>query len=63
MDKTNLCRICDNYIIDQKCDIEDKCILMSIQKENIELKKQVVELKKKLTLKGATEDYGNRKND
>lgn len=39
MKKTDICRICDNYDTDRKCDYEDNCILMAMQRENVELKK------------------------
>lgn len=48
MKKTDICRICDNFDVGRKCDNEDKCILIAMQKENTELKKQVAELKKEL---------------
>lgn len=48
MSKTEICQMCDNYSVRNKCDQKKDCKIMKIMDENAALKKQVKELKKEL---------------
>ena len=41
--------MCQEYCIEHKCEMENSCKLISVLKENKELKKQVNSLKKELS--------------
>lgn len=48
MSKTEICQMCDNYSVRNKCDQKKDFKIMKIMDENAALKKQVKELKKEL---------------
>lgn len=48
MQKIDVCKMCDNYSVRDKCDHRKDCKLMKLIDENEALKKQVAELKKEL---------------
>ena len=49
MKNTDICRMCDNYATDAKCEIQADCAIMAVLRENADLKKQVANLQKELT--------------
>ena len=51
MSKTEICQMCDNYSVRNKCDQKKDCKIMKIMDENAALKKQVKELKKELIIR------------
>ena len=46
MTPKELCNMCENYSIEEKCDIKDCCQLQEILSENARLKKENARLKK-----------------
>ncbi len=44
MSKTEICQMCDNYSVRNKCDQKKECKIMKMIDENAALKKQVREL-------------------
>lgn len=48
MNRTEICLMCNNYSVDTKCDHSKDCKIMNVMIENATLKKQVKELKKEL---------------
>lgn len=48
MSKTEICQMCDNYSVRNKCNQKKECKIMKMIDENAALKKQVRELKKEL---------------
>ncbi len=49
MIEKELCEMCNDYSIEISCDYKDKCKLLKIIKENEELKKEIKELKLKIS--------------
>ena len=48
MNKTEICQMCDNYCVDERCDHSKDCKIMMVMDENTALKKRVRELRKEL---------------
>ena len=48
MKKVEICQMCDNYSVYEKCDHQNDCKIMKVMDENLELKKQIKELNKTL---------------
>ena len=40
--------MCDNFSVNNKCDYKKECKIMKVMDENLEMKKQIRELKKTL---------------
>jgi hypothetical protein len=49
MTEKEICKICDNYDVDTKCDFKDKCKLIALVRENRKLKTELKAVKKELT--------------
>ena len=48
MTEKEICKICDNYGVDTKCDFKDKCKLIAFVRENKSLKAEIKAIKKEL---------------
>ena len=49
MTEKEICKLCDNYDVDIKCDFKDSCKLMSLVRENKNLKAELRVVKRELT--------------
>lgn len=49
MTKKELCMMCDEYSFIDKCEHEDKCKLLALLKENEELKKNLADLRLRMS--------------
>lgn len=49
LNKIDICKMCQEYDAEHKCEIERDCKLISVLEENKELKKEVNSLKKELS--------------
>lgn len=48
MTEKEICKLCDNYAVDIKCDFKDKCNLIALVRENNILKAELIAVKKEL---------------
>lgn len=48
MKEKEICKLCDNYDVDTKCDFKDKCNLIALVRENKNLKAELKTVKKEL---------------
>ena len=48
MIEKEICKLCDNYAVDIKCDFKDKCKLIALVRENENLKSELRAVKKEL---------------
>lgn len=48
MTEKEICKLCNNYAVDIKCDFKDKCKLIALVKENKNLKLELRTVKKDL---------------
>lgn len=49
MTKTEICKMCEEYSSDTKCEYEESCKIIAVLKENKSLKKENRELKSKIS--------------
>lgn len=49
MNKIDICKMCQEYDVEHKCEIEKDCKLISVLEENKKLKKDINSLKKELS--------------
>ena len=48
MTEKEICKICDNYSVDIKCDFKNKCKLITLVRENRQLRAELKAVKKEL---------------
>ena len=48
MTEKEICKLCDNYDVDIKCDLKDSCKLISLVRENKNLKEELRTVKREL---------------